>query len=90
MYSETVTKQVSTRPIQLCTENQGFRVSRKCKLQFHRSPALTKVLIFKSRGGLSLIVQPTIQCAFLAYFDPENYTLHYKFTVYTFLCQSTF
>ena len=28
-----------------------------------------KVLIYKSRGELSLLVQSTIQCAFLVYFD---------------------
>ena len=29
-----------------------------------------KVFIYKSRGELSLLVHPTIQCDFLAYFDP--------------------
>ena len=35
---------------------------------------------------LSLFVQPTIQYAFLAYFDPEKYILKQKFTVlFTFM-----
>ena len=33
-----------------------------------------KVLIYKSRGELSLLVQSAIQCAFLVYFDPKKYT----------------
>ena len=33
-----------------------------------------KVLIYKSRGELSLLVQSTIQCVFLVYFDPKKYT----------------
>ena len=33
-----------------------------------------KVLIYKSRGELSLLVQSTIQCVFLVYFDPQKYT----------------
>ena len=33
-----------------------------------------KVLIYKSRVELSLLVQSKIQCVFLVYFDPKKYT----------------
>ena len=42
-----------------------------------------KVLIYKSRGGLSLLVQLTIHCVFLAYFDTIKYTLEKKYTFLT-------
>ena len=49
-----------------------------------------KVLIYKSRGELSLLVQSTIQCVFLVYFDPKIYTLKQEFAVFSLLCYSTF
>ena len=49
-----------------------------------------KVLIYKSRGGLSLLVQLTIHCVFLAYFDTINYTfltsMSIKFLVLFCIC----
>ena len=33
---------------------------------------LAKVIIYKSRGEISLLMQPKIQCVFLAYFDPKK------------------
>ena len=33
-----------------------------------------KVIIYKSGGELSLLMEPTIQLVFFAYFDPEKYT----------------
>ena len=45
-----------------------------------------KVLIYKSRGELSLLVQSTIQCVFLNYFDHKKYTLKQKLTVFSLLC----
>ena len=37
-----------------------------------------KVLIYKSRVGLSLLVQPTIQSVFFVYFDPKKNTSKQK------------
>ena len=41
-----------------------------------------KVLMYKSRDRLSLLVQSTIQCVFLVYFDPKKYTLKPKLTFF--------
>ena len=41
-----------------------------------------KVLIYKSRGELSLLVQSTIQCVFLVYFDQKKYILKQKLKVF--------
>ena len=46
---------------------------------------LGKVLKYKSRGELSLLVQSTIQCVFLNFFD-QKYTLEQKLTVFSLLC----
>ena len=46
------------------------------------TPAGNKVLIYKSRGKLSILVQPTIQCVFIAYFDPSKHLQISYFYVY--------
>ena len=45
-------------------------------MQAQPFPAI--VTVYKSRGELSLIGQPTIQCVFLAYFDPKKYNFKQK------------
>ena len=42
------------------------------------APCNGRVLIYKSCGELFLLVQPIIQCVYLAYFDPKKYILKQK------------
>ena len=45
-----------------------------------------KVFIYKSRGEQSLLVQPTIQCVFLAHLTPQK--IHFKNLEHKFLVQT--
>ena len=48
---------------------------------FFRHGYEVHVYIYKSRGELSLLVQPAIKSVFLTYFDPKKYTQKQKITV---------
>ena len=61
-----------------------------CSCSSRQEAAVVKVLIYKSRGGLSLLVQPKTHCVFLAYFDRKKQTLMlFNFLVRTLQCTET-